>query len=118
MREATAYLFIGSILIMIAIAPFVFYKIEYFSKLNLSDDEYRFTPECKDKMEKERKIIDALTNKIKIIYLVFIFAVIDTSFKYTQTNSFFNSGIVTKIDDKNISMKLAICHIKDRRWWE
>ena len=150
MREATAYFFIGSLGIIIAIAPFVLYKINNFGKLNLSEDECRFSNKCEEKLKQESKAIDKLMNKMKLIYVVFIFTLIDTTFlyessllkafnknkplicsfnnqdievnnktfKYTQTNRFFNSGIVAKIDDSNISMKLAICKIKDKNWWE
>ena len=150
MREATIYFFIGSLAIIIAMAPLVLYKIDNFGKLNLSEDEYRFSKECEEKMDQEKKSIDKLINKMKLIYIVLIFTIVDTTFlyepsilkafnnnrtlicsfdnkdievnnktfKYTQTSSFFNSGIVTKLDDSNISMKLSICKIKNGKWWE
>ena len=150
MREATGCFFIGSIAIIMAISPFVLYKIDNIGKLNLSEDEYRFSNECEKKLEQESKAIDRLMNKMKLIYIVFILTLIDTAFlyeptvlnafnanrtlicsfenkdievnnktfKYTQTNRFFNSGTVTKIDDSNISMKLSICKIKNKKWWE
>jgi hypothetical protein len=150
MREATGCFFIGSIAIIMAISPFVLYKIDNIGKLNLSEDEYRFSNECEKELEQESKAIDRLMNKMKLIYIVFILTLIDTAFlyeptvlnafnanrtlicsfenkdievnnktfKYTQTNRFFNSGTVTKIDDSNISMKLSICKIKNKKWWE
>jgi hypothetical protein len=150
MREATGCFFLGSLAIIIAMAPLVLYKIDNFGKLNLSEDEYRFSKECEEKLKQESKAIDKLMNKMKFIYIVFLFTIIDTTFfyeptvlnafdnnrtlicsfdnkdievnnktfKYTQTSSFFNSGIVTKLDDSNISMKLSICKIKNKKWWE
>jgi len=150
MREATGCFFLGSLAIIMAISPFVLYKIDNIGKLNLSEDEYRFSNECEKKLEQESKAIDRLMNKMKLIYIVFILTIIDTAFlyeptvlnafnankplicsfdnkdievnnktfKYTQTNRFFNSGTVTKIDDSNISMKLSICKIKNKKWWE
>ena len=150
MREITAYIFMGSIYIMTIAVGFVLYKIQQFSKLNLSPENYRYTKECEDKLDKKQKEIESIFSKVKLFYLIFIVTIIDTTFiyepsllkafnnnqtlicsfkdkdikvnnktfKYTQTNRFFNSGIVTKIDDKNISIDLDMCNIKNKSWWE
>jgi hypothetical protein len=40
------------------------------------------------------------------------------TFKYTKTNSCFNSSMVTKLDDKNISIDLDMCNIENKSWWQ
>ena len=149
MRELIFYIFMFNLALIFLLTPIILIKLEQFSKLNLSDDNFRYTKECKEQMDKKQKEIDTLLNPLKITYVLILFMIIDTSFIFENSlRDAFNSnknlickdnGHIFTISNKNyaildnggvflsyeainnkdnISVNLANCQIKNKRWYE
>jgi hypothetical protein len=84
MRELTANLLLISIGITTIITIIALIRMDIFSKLNLSDKEYRVTDECNLLLDKQERKIERLQNYARLFYIVLIFVFIDTLFIYEE----------------------------------
>ena len=85
MRELTANLLLISIGITIIITIIALIRMDIFSKLNLSDKEYRVTDECNLLLDKQERKIERLQNYARLFYIVLIFVFIDTLLIYEKS---------------------------------
>ncbi len=148
MRDITLYIFIINLIFILLASIPLFLKINRYSKLNLSDDTFRCTQECKDLLDKEAIGIEKILQKMKSIYFVVAFMIIDTTFIYEpallqaysnnkilvcsknhikfevnkNTHQYSRKNTIFKsgqLSDKdNNTVDLDMCKIKNKRWWE